>query len=71
MKEQNNPNNHPDNPNVKPFVEESYPSKDRPTTPPSGGWGDAEHDTELHRNLQPHSCPSNYNPDWGHYRREE
>lgn len=41
------------------------------TTPPSGGWGDAEHDTRIHRNLQPHSCPPSYDAEWQRYRTEE
>ena len=37
---------------------ESYPS----------GWGDSEHDTRLHRNLKPHTCPPEYDAKHHHYR---
>ena len=55
---------------VIPFVQEDEPPVVKPMTPPSGGWGDAEHATELHKNLQPHSCPPEYDSEWGHYRNK-
>jgi hypothetical protein len=31
-------------------------------------WGDAEHDTNVHRNLRPKATPEkSYNRKWGHY----
>ena len=54
------------------FIEkDDCPKEEKPTSPPSGGWGDAEHDTRLHKNLKPHSDKPNYDPEWGRYRHEE
>ena len=55
---------------TKPSKEELPVKEEKPATPPSGGWGDSEHCTESHRNLEPHSAPPVYDPEWGHYRRE-
>jgi hypothetical protein len=57
---------------AKPFIKKGEnPEEDKPTSPPSGGWGDSEHDTRLHKNLKPHSDKPNYDPEWGRYRHEE
>ena len=38
------------------------------TSTPPAGYGDAEHDTRLHRNLKPHTCPPEYDARNHHYR---
>ncbi len=49
--------------------EETTPkAEEQLKTPPSGGWGDSEHDTRLHRNLKPHTCPPEYDAKHHHYR---
>ena len=54
------------------FIEkDDRPEEKKPTSPPSGGLGDTEHDTRLHKNLKPHSDKPNYDPEWGRYRHEE